>query len=250
MSLWLRRIYTLILILLPIVMVVSLGWYLRSEKEFFAIKDLDINFELATEQEALLLSLRPELENKMKSVKGQNIWSFGLRQFRDELLSHPWIREVEISRQFPDSIQALIHMQPVSVVYIDGRNRLFPILDSGVRMPQVKASLVPLVPLLRNQKILQDSKQLHSMLKLFNEIPFVGAFAKSNIEAVDFDPVAGLTLTLLKDSVQVHLGQESIPTKVLQVFRVLDYLESQKIKARVIDASFPKKVLVRPRKRS
>ena len=87
-------------------------------------------------------------------------------------------------------------------------------------------------------------------MEVFQQIPAIGPLKKENIESVDFNSVSGLTLKLLDEDVEVHFGQVNIQTKALQILRVLDYLKSQKHKARVIDASFTKKVLVRLRKRS
>ena len=110
--------------------------------------------------------------------------------------------------------------------------------------------MVPAAPLLRNNKIARDVVLLKKVLQLFSEIPAIGALKRENIESVDYNSETGLTLRLIDSKAVVHLGEQNIQTKALQVLRVTDYLESQKQKARVIDASFTKKVLVRLRKRS
>ncbi len=88
------------------------------------------------------------------------------------------------------------------------------------------------------------------VLTLYNDIPSIGLLKKENRASVDFDSITGLSVTLVEDSIVVHFGHQDVEAKSLQVLRVTDYLQSQKQKARVIDASFSKKVLVRLRKRS
>jgi len=87
-------------------------------------------------------------------------------------------------------------------------------------------------------------------VQLVHEIPDAGLLKKDNISSIRFLQNEGLTLKFLDNKTTVHLGWENISTKGLQILKVQEYLESQKQKARVIDGSFNKKVLVRLRKRS
>ncbi len=235
---------------LPLMVALVAGWMLQTESEFFVIKDLQVDMEFAENQEALLVSLRPDIEKSLLGIEGNNIWSVSLRDLRDRALKHPWVQEVELERRFPDRIFALVRLQPVAFLFVDKKNSIFPILENGKKLPQIKATLAPAAPILRNNNILKDESTLKKVLQLYAEVPLIGPLQKENIASVDYNTVTGLTLNLIKDDVTVHFGSENIQTKALQVLRVIDYLQSQKQKARVIDASFAKKVLVRPRKRS
>lgn len=228
----------------------SVGWYLRTESDFFIVRDLQVDVEFEENQEALLVSLKPELAKLTSGLKGENIWKVGLSGVRAALLKHPWIREVELGRKFPSQIVTLIKLEPVALLYHDKKNRIFPILENSKKMPQIAATLAPVAPILRNNKILKDEEKLKMVLNLISEVPRIGPLKKENIESVDFSSVTGLSLKLIKEDLIVHLGSTNIQTKALQVLRVTDYLQSQKQNARVIDASFTKKVLVRLRKRS
>lgn len=239
-----------LLVIVPLVVIGAMAWYLRTDTDFFVIKDLKVDLELQENQEALLIDLKPEVQKTLMTLKGQNIWGLSLKALRQQLLTNPWIQQVELRRHFPSSIEALVRLNPVAVLFVDNKDRIFPILESGEKLPQIKAALAPVAPLLRNNNILKDEKQLKLVLKLFSDVPFIGALKKENIESIDYNSVTGLSLQLIDNNVLVHLGKENIQTKALQVLRVTDYLESQKQKARVIDASFTKKVLVRLRKRS
>ena len=235
---------------MPLLLAVGGGWYLRTESEFFLVKDLKIDIEFSQNQEALLTGLKPEFEKSLMSLKGQNIWGVSLSQVRKELLTQPWIQDVELARRFPNQIHSLIRLYPVALLYLDSKNRIFPILENGKKMPQTKVTMTPSAPILRNNNILKDPEKLEKTLRLFLEIPQIGVLKKQNLQQVDFNKVTGLSLHLINPKLVVHLGEKNIRTKALRVLRVTDYLQSQKQKARVIDASFTKKVLVRPRKRS
>lgn len=238
------------MLVFPLLLAVGGGWYLRTESDFFLVRDLNIEVEFQENQEAYLVSLKPELEKNLLSMKGQNIWGLGLGKVRTQLLEHPWIKEVELSRRFPDKIFSLIRLHSVAFLYLDRKNRIFPVLENGIKVPQIKATMAPSAPILRNNKILKDPKLLEKVLELYLAIPQIGPLKKENIQSIDYKKITGLTLKMVDQDVLVHLGDKNIRTKALQVLRVMDYLESQKQKARVIDASFTKKVLVRPRKRS
>lgn len=240
----------ILILQVPVVLVALVGWSLRTETEFFIIRDIPVDVEFESHQKSLVESLRPDMNQKLLALKGANIWSVSLKDVRDQLLDNPWIKEVEIQRSFPNKIYALVRLTPVAFLYLDPKNRIFPISEEGVRLDAVKASVVPVAPILRNNKIIKDPQLTKKIIKMLREVPNLGALRKENIASVDYKLVTGLTLRLVEGDEVVHLGEKDISTKGLRVLRVTDYLKSQKQKARVIDASFTKKVLVRPRKRS
>lgn len=247
---WLPRVKKIVIVSISVSLLIAAFFGITREKEFFTIKDLKVDLNFQTNQEPLLVSLKPTLMQPFEALKGQNIWRVSLGELRTQLLANPWIRQVEVRRRFPSEIFSLIHFRSVSLLFVDGRNRIFPVLETGQKMPAIKANVAPLAPILRNNNIFKDKKKLQHVLSLLKEVPEIGAFENTNISSVDFHSVAGLTLQLIDGDVTVHLGDKNIQTKALQVLRVIDYLKTQKHKARVIDASFTKKVLVRPRKRS
>ena len=53
---------------------------------------------------------------------------------------------------------------------------------------------------------------------------------------------------LLQNGLQIKIGDEHVRTKSFRISKVLDYLDSKKFQARVIDANLSQKVLVRLRK--
>ncbi len=247
---WLRWLKNSLLIFLPLGLVLMVGWYLRTEKDFFVVKSVPIHVKASPKQKALLKSLKNELNQPILAMKGTNIWQASLSESQQKILSNKWVKSVEMRRRFPDKIDTIIHLHEPALLFVDKKNNIFPILDNGDRLPKLKASLAPAVPLLRNNNILDEPKKMKRLLKLFSEVPGIGPLAKENILQVDMNSVSGLSFELIEEDVVVYLGTESIQTKALQVLRVIDYLKSQKQKARVIDASFSKKVLVRLRKRS
>lgn len=246
---WLRIIKKSILFAIPLVVVALSGWALRSESDFFIVDQAQVEVQFQEGQAAIVDLLREEIKAPIQATKGKNIWSLDLSNLREQLLENPWVDDVELRRRFPNKITSLVHMAPIAFLYIDRKNRIFPVTNRGIKLKSVKTSAVPVAPILRNSKIMEKHSDIQLMIERLNQIPNVGALRRDNIALIDYRPTTGLTLKLSQGQELVHLGEEDIPTKGLQVLRVTDYLKSQKQKARVIDASFTKKVLVRPRKR-
>lgn len=239
-----------VLIAGPLLIVAVIGWLLRNDTEFFIVSQIPTEVEFNKEQETLVRSLSPQLNSHLNSLKGVNIWKVDLSDVQKALLSNEWIDNVEIRRKFPDQITALIRVKEASFLFVNDKNQIYPVTGDGQVLHRVSPDLAPLAPILRNDKLVHDKEKIQKLIELYKEIPNVGSLKRDNIASVDFNSVSGLTLQLINEDATVHLGEMDVSTKGLQVLRVTDYLKSQNQKARVIDASFTKKVLVRLRKRS
>ena len=237
-------------ILIPILLVLLVGYILRTEKNFFIVSRVPVSVVYEGHQEAMVRALKPQWIHQFVNLKGQNIWKIKLSQVYDEILKNDWVQDVELHRRLPNQIVATIHLKGISVLFVDGENKIFPITREGQKLNSVSPTLVPVVPVLYNDQIANHPELLHKLVAMLEEVPDSGDLKTKNIASVDFKPITGLQLNLINSRVTVHLGEKDIPTKGLQVLRVTDYLKSKNQKARVIDASFTKKVLVRLRKGS
>lgn len=236
-------------IFFPLVLIAVLGWAMRYESQLFIIEDVPVSIKYEKSHHALVASVQRAFDEKLVGLKGGNIWAVDLGQLKKEIQVNPWVKSLKLNRYFPDKIVAVVEISQAALLFFDGKNNLTPVLQSGAILPTLSATTAPLVPILYNEKVFNNSVQLKKMIKLLTDLPNSGELQKVNRGSVDFDEIAGLTIQLLAEDIQIHFGHNDIETKALQVLRVIDYLKSQKIKARVIDASFSKKVLVRPRKR-
>ena len=237
-------------ILIPILLAVVLGHALRTEKNFFIISKTPVSVIYEGNQKAMVESLKPHWVEELLNLKGENIWNISLSGLQDKILRNNWVKKVELQRRFPDQISTTIHLKSIAILFVDKKNKIFAVTTSGEKLGPVEPTLVPVVPVLYNSQIAQDSKLLHKLVLMLKEVPDFGDLKTENIASVDFKPMTGLQLNLINDKVTVYLGEKNISTKGLQVLRVADYLRTQNQKARVIDASFTKKVLVRLRKDS
>ena len=238
------------LIFIPVLLVVILGYLLRVEEDFFIISDTSVSVVYENGQKAMVQSLKPSWVDKLLGLKGRNIWNVRLSKLRNKILKNRWIQEVELWRSFPNRISTTIYLKSIAILFVDKKNRIFAITREGEKLGPVEPTLVPVVPILYNDRILKNSKFLGKLVEMLKEVPNFGDLKTENISSIDFKPMTGLQLNLIDSEMTIYLGEKNISTKGLQVLRVMDYLKSQNQKARVIDASFTKKVLVRLRKDS
>ena len=141
-------------------------------------------------------------------------------------------------------------LHEVLFTFFDTKLGFAPVLRSGEVLDQASFRWLPDSPLVKNIKLRADAKLTRELVKLFKQVPSLGPLRPSNLVELDLHPSNGLSLFLSDEETWVYLGKTKITKNALRVIRVLDYLKSQKYKARVIDGGFDKKVLVRLRKGS
>ena len=245
-----RGFKNLIYLGLLCVVVALLGWYVRQDVEFFVVKDVPIKIAFPETHAPIASHIKSEVLQLVKPVKKANIWKVDLPQLRSSILEKTWVKNVALRRIFPNQLDIQITTKEAILLHMNKKGEIRPVLLDGKILPPVKPTLVPDIPFIKGKALLKDSKERQKLIALFQQIPRQGALSLSNITDVRLEPTLGLSFKLIKEQAVVHLGEQNIQTKGLQILRVTEYLQSQNQKARVIDASFSKKVLVRLRKRS
>jgi cell division septal protein FtsQ len=218
---------------------------------FFIVKKTKVNFLPAT----VNASIKEEAEQKaqlvLKKLEAQNIWRLNIEDVRDELMENSWIDTASVERDLPDGLRVEMKFKTIVFLYSDRQQRLLPVSSDGSLLGPVPVELAPDVPLIRNAKLVLNKEVLQRVIKFYRQIPQEGLISPRNISEVDWSDAEGFKVELNhSDEGFIVLGTENVSMKAKRVESVLKYLESQKQRWRVIDASFSKKVLVRLRKRS
>jgi len=245
-----KKIKTAILFITPIVIAATMGRVIFRDTHYFAVEKTYVEAEFLANQASLLSHMKPSLLAEIADLKGQNLWKLSLRGVRENLLKNKWIKDVEIQRRFPSELKVSFSLQDVAFLYIDAKKQIRPVSLLGEVLPPLPVGLLPSAPIVRNSKIIENQELLNKVLVLMGQVPQIGPLNLDNVASIDYQSTTGLAFELIEEEAIVFFGEQDIQTKALQVLKVTDYLRSQKQKVRVIDASFSKKVLVRPRKRS
>ena len=179
--------------------------------------------------------------------EGRSVWGAAPGVVRARLLSHPWIRQAQVQREFPNRLTlSLQERQPVAIVLLDGPrfvdrygrvlgplrdddSRDFPIISGldGTEVADFSG-----IGLHRALQLLRWSERLHS------------ADAVSEIHV---DRERGLTVFPRRTAVAVVLGWGRWREKLQRSARVLAAWEGQVDRLTAVDLSFRDLVVVRLR---
>ncbi len=192
--------------------------------------------------------LKLRTQGALKSFDNRKIWDIELGQVKAAILQDEWVKDVLISRSFPNSLNVRIVPKQTALVLVGAKGELWPITDDGKRLATLPADALPDVPLLRGDIFNRDEVKRKEAIQFALNLPDKGAITQANVSEIFWNKEDGYSLMLMQPKVEVKLGLESLDTKVLRAGQVMNYLASHDLKGRVIDASFSKKVLVRLRK--
>lgn len=103
------------------------------------------------------------------------------------------------------------------------------------------------LPLVRINELIDNESLRKQTLDLFSSLKNLKRFSSSRVSEVHFDKIDGFNIWLADGETNVKLGTENLRMKASLVNRVIEHLDEEQLRARVIDARFKKKVVVRPR---
>ena len=205
-----------------------------------------------TEQEILQLVNIP--------VDTVSLFSLGLRSIQERVLQHPWIKEVNLVKRFPQTLQISVKFrQPIGIfqkkngelLYLDEEGNAFakanlenliraPIV-SGFKEEDLQASLQKAVQFL----IIWNRNALQSPIRLASlEWQREGGF-----RALGISSEKGFLQRFLIDFGDLT-AEEDFNQPFQRVLRVVSYLSEQKIPYRHIFADLGKKIVVKIPRRS
>jgi hypothetical protein len=102
-------------------------------------------------------------------------------------------------------------------------------------------------PIVRIAGIISNELLKKQTFQLLKDLKSNERFSTEKVSEIHHDKVEGFTVWMNDGQTSVKLGIENLETKTSLVDRVMEYLDQERVRARVIDARFKKKVVVRPR---
>lgn len=192
--------------------------------------------------------MKSELTNRLQGLKGKALWKIELGELRASLARNEWVKDLLISRRFPNELRVQVRPKAVALVLVDKQDKFYPVTEEGELLSSLPAGELPDVPLLRGEIFKNDDERRKKAVKFALSLNEEGYLSLRNVSEITWSQELGYTLVLLQPKVEVVIGEENVDLKVARVTQVLNYLSANNLKGRVIDASFSKKVLVRLRK--
>lgn len=250
----LRKLLKLItaFLLLPLALFLSL--YSLEQQGFFKISKINIESNALTSQRNFVAPKVQQLQLRMDKFKGISLWKAPMSQISESLKEEKWIKEFQLSREWPAGIKLTIQPDEVALLVLpaSGNNSsisessmMKPITKSGKILEKINSSQAPGVIVTHDSEFLSDQKVRDGGLNLLSALPGSGTIAAASVSEIGYDKKEGYWIKLLHSEIKVNFGEENFELKSARISQVVDYLDSRNLKARVIDANLSKKVLVR-----
>lgn len=244
MKKWLKLVLTII------VLPVSCAgfFYFLNQRGFFNLNQIEIVIEDSSHAKQALRKSVEKLDQKLELLRGQPLWGLRLQAISSELSKEKWIDSFHITRRWPATLQLSVKPQGLYYVYINSQGHLLPVMDNGHFLDVLKAGDSPDLPIAVGKIFDQSFEVRKKAIEILKQIPAQGTFSRQNISEIHYLERGGFSFMLVQNGLQIKIGEDKVRTKSFRISKVLNYLESKKFQARVIDANLSQKVLVRLRK--
>ena len=238
--------------LLPLVMGVS--FYSLERQGFFQIEVIDLNVTGLNSQKKFIAPKVAALRKKLEVYRGISLWKAPLSQISKTLNEEQWVKEFQISREWPagisvkiktDDVALLVFPQSSTESSVGTVSAIKPITKSGRVLEKINSKNAPDAVITFDSEFLISQKIREGGLQVINALPKTGKLTASHISEIGYDRKEGYWIKLLNSETKVNLGEDQFEIKSARISQVIDYLEGRNLKARVIDANLSKKVLVR-----
>lgn len=219
------------------------GYIVGVRTDLFMVQDPKL--KILDETDRYYSAVVSKLESQLAQFGNTKIWNVDVASLGGILQKQAWIEQHLIQRTFPNQIRIEVKPKKVAVIFISRIGRIIPISYDGAILPEVDLKDAPNAPVIRDVIFLKDIKVRQSLMQLMTELPISGPLSRESIAEIQLEKTNQFLVSLSQSGIQVRIGVENIPLKVARVTKVLEYLQSNNVQARVIDADFSKKVLVK-----
>ena len=246
-----NRRFILFLFLSSTIILLTAYFYYLPHLNFFKLKHIHISYTSPHFKKELYWQDRLNtLKEKWISLKGEDIWAISISRIGKELSKEKWIKEFQLQRKWPDGLSISLTPKKILAIEVDNQASATPLSENGENLDPSPLTRSSIVPILRysQQSALQNNEKIRTKLsQVLSHLPDQGYLSLSQIDEVTVEQNQ-IYLHILKEKLKIQLGETHLPIKIARVKKVLEYLKSQNITGRVIDAHLSQKVLVRPYK--
>jgi len=223
-------------------MAIAVCYYL-GRSEFLNVTQVEVVVVNGPGQSPFMRSFVDSIDKEMSALKGRSIWNLDLQDKAQVLLQRPELKEVHLTRNWPNTLSLVVNFKEVRVVILRNPN-VVPVLDDGSLLKAVPFAQSPDVPILIGNFFEKDVGLRKKALEFLAQANETGAFSKKTISEIHYTDKDGFWVVLVHSGIRVKLGQDKFLTKFARVQQVLEYLSSHNQRAKTIDANLTRKVLV------
>ncbi|MGP4040393.1 cell division protein FtsQ/DivIB [Gracilibacillus sp. D59] len=164
-----RKLIFYLLIFFVLIFIVI---YLQSPMSY--VKNISVNgLQWLTKEEIIKQS---ELE------ENANFWGVRTKELEENIISHPQVKDVDVSRSFPNTI--IIDITELShVAYVEMDGKIQPLLENGQLLDKVNST-----NLLGDVPVLKGFKDNHYLHELAEELANLSTYVSALISEVNWMP--------------------------------------------------------------
>ena len=239
---YVKQVTQMLLVVAFMGCLVALFIYFKNSKTLF-IQNIDV------------LGDHPHIskQNVIKLAKikpTDKLFSVNLTTIANNIKKFPWIDDVAIRREFPDTLQ--IHVtekKPLCLLLVD---QIYLVDKNGNILKAKSANEYVDLPLITGfdkefiEKYPRLSKEyLKSSLQILQALSHEDIYKKDLISEVHFDPVFGFTVFTEKSGLEIYYGKDNIVVKQLKLNKFVTSAEYKKKKFIRLDLDPKNKIIAR-----
>jgi len=159
-----------------------------------------------------------------------------------QLLKSPWIRSVNVRKQFPETLSLVINeAEPFAL--LDMKGRLFLVDEKGTLLEELRDNPVPFLPVIAGDPFQQKEgfSEALSLAKVMNEKGFTAE--RDQIEIIADRPEE---LTVIMDGTRVKIGSGDYEQKLERLITLEEEVRNRGIPVEYIDLRFANRAVVKP----
>lgn len=241
------KAYVRLITVLGVTAVLAGAVYLGAEAGWGRLEPVDVVMAPGSDQQQLFAHIQGSLQKELKAYQGKWLWETSLPKILDEVQDDRRVRSARIDRVFPNRLRVVIEPHQPVMAWVDDVGRLFPVATDASLLPDLPLHEIRDMPLLRGKQFKTDQLLREQAIQLFERLPVAGPLARERVAEISFSEKNGFSLMLVQSGIEVRLGTNDIERKSERIAQVLNYLQDQQLRGRVVDARFAKKVVVRLR---
>jgi cell division protein FtsQ len=173
---------------------------------------------------------------------GESLVMVSSRKVAQRLLQSPWVRSVNVRKEFPDSILLQIaEAEPFALLDMSGH--LFLVDEKGKFLEELKDASVPFLPVITCDPYKEKDglAEALTLAKLMTEKGF--SSERDRIEIIAHKPHE---LAMVVDGTHVKIGEGGYEEKLDRLIRLEEDIKNMVLPVDYIDLRFAHKAIVKP----
>ena len=211
--------------------------------QWMRVDRIEIEIEKNFASDQSVEDLHSRLQKKFQPFVGERIKDIVLKNMVDIAKSEPQVADAGVLRLLPHHLLVQVHIRKPLLVYLDKKGYMHPLSIDGTLLPPLKPWLAPDLPIVRGNLFLKKIQLRRLAIAFTQKLPKGGKLRKS-ISEIHYSPKEASLVFILEKGRRIRLGKNPKPIQMPRIESVLQYLEQQNIKWRVIDARFSQKIVV------